>query len=199
MNHRRLITDLDVWDHAFPFCPRCRQAMERRRAGGALRPVCPACGFVQYINPAPGAGVIIMREDRVCLVRRRFEPRRGQWTLPIGFMEWGEEIQDTAVREAWEETGLDVAVDSTFGVYTGVLPPNLAVVVAIFRARETGGELRAGDDAAEVGFYPLDAPPGAIAFGIHRHVLRELRAEYGIPDPDDVSDPGGGASDEPEP
>jgi len=180
---RNPVTRLDALDQAYPYCPRCRHAMERELEGGLLRPVCPSCGFVQYINPAPGVGVVILRDDTLCLVQRRFEPKAGQWTLPVGFMEWGEEAQTTAIREAKEETNLDIELTGIFGVYTGVLPPNFAVVVTIFRAREIGGELRAGDDAAAAGFYPLDAPPGPIAFAIHREVLRELRAERGIAEP----------------
>ena len=41
-----------------------------------MRPVCPACGFVQYLNPAPGAGVVLFRDRKICLVRRKFEPKR---------------------------------------------------------------------------------------------------------------------------
>jgi hypothetical protein len=59
------------------------------------------------------------------------------------------------------------------------------VVVTIFRARERGGTLQAADDAADAGFFPLDAPPGPIAFAIHRRVLQELRAELGIAEPDE--------------
>jgi ADP-ribose pyrophosphatase YjhB (NUDIX family) len=175
----RRVEDLDPSDQAYAYCPRCRTALVRRKEGGLARPACPACGFVQYINPAPGAGIVLMRGDRICLVKRRFEPRKGQWTLPIGFQEWNESIETAAVREAKEETGLDIALDEIFGVYSGVLPPDRAVVVTIFRAREVGGALRAGDDAAEVGFFPVMAPPGPIAFGIHRRVLRELSEQRG--------------------
>ena len=67
--------------HAFSFCPRCRGDMHLVPEGGKQRPTCRNCGFVQYLSPAPGVAVIIFREDRVCLVRRRFEPKQGEWTL----------------------------------------------------------------------------------------------------------------------
>jgi ADP-ribose pyrophosphatase YjhB (NUDIX family) len=173
------VNRLDAFDHAFPYCPRCRHGMGRAREGGTERPVCPACGFVQYINPAPGAGVALLRGENICLVQRRFAPKAGQWTLPIGFMEWGETVRQTAIREVREETGLAVELTGVQGVFTGVLPPNYAVVVTIFRARELGGTLCAADDAADAGFFPLDAPPGPVAFAIHRRVLQELREELG--------------------
>ena len=168
---------LDENPHVFRFCPSCGAEMGRRSDGGMERPACPACGFIQYLNPAPGAGVVLLRGGRVCLVRRKFEPRRGQWSLPTGFMEWDEDVRETAVREAREETGLEVALEGVYAVETGVLPPDIPVLVVFFRATEKGGRLAAGDDAAEVGFFPLDDLPDPIAFGAHRRVLARLRKE----------------------
>ncbi len=175
----------------FAFCPYCRTALEDRDEGGRPRRYCPACGYTQYLNPAPGAGVIIMRGKQVCLVQRKYPPRQGLWTVPTGFMEWDETIGETAVREVKEETGLDVELTALHEVETGVLPPNQPVLVVFFTARECGGELAAGDDAAAVGFYPLDALPGPIAFGAHRRVLAELASGQGI-----ILDPTGGAAGE---
>jgi len=165
--------------HVFRWCPQCRTAMDRRREGGTERPVCPACGLVQYLNPAPAAGIVLLREGRVCLVRRRFAPRQGEWSLPTGFMEWGESPAETARREALEETGLEVELTGLYAVEAGVLPPDTPVVVIFYRAAETGGRLVAGDDADEVGFYALDELPGPIAFAAHRRVLALLRREAG--------------------
>ena len=67
--------------------------MGRQMEGGHERPACSACGFVQYMNPAPGAGVIVMRGDTVCLVKRKFEPKKGEWCFPTGFMEWDEDVR----------------------------------------------------------------------------------------------------------
>jgi ADP-ribose pyrophosphatase YjhB (NUDIX family) len=128
------------------------------------------------MNPAPGAGVILWRDGKVCLVQRKFAPKVGQWTLPTGFMEWDEDIETTAIREAKEETGLDVELRGVFAVHNGLLPPDTPVVVIFYDAVETGGELEAGDDAAEVGFFALDHLPGPIAFAAHRKVLRALGA-----------------------
>jgi ADP-ribose pyrophosphatase YjhB (NUDIX family) len=132
---------------------------------------------VQYLNPAPAAGIVLTREGRVCLVRRRFEPKQGLWSLPSGFMEWGEAPTETACREALEETGLEVKLTGLYAVESGVLPPDTPVVVILYRAEETGGTLVAGDDADEIGFFALDDLPGPIAFAAHRRVLAKLRHE----------------------
>lgn len=163
--------------HAFKFCPHCRQSLTLRHEGGVDRPVCPDCGFVQYLNPAPGAGVILLRDQRVCLVKRKFEPKIGQWSLPTGFMEWDEDVRLTARREALEETGLEVQLTELFAVESGILPPDIPVLVIFYRAVECGGNLEAGDDAAEVGFFDLADLPAPIAFAAHRKVLTRLADE----------------------
>ncbi len=151
--------------------------MTSRRESGLLRPVCPACGHVHYLNPAPAAAVVLLRGSEVCLVRRRYPPREGQWTLPAGFMEYDERIEETAIREVAEETGLVIRLTGLHGVHTGQLPPDRPVLLVVYRGEITGGRLRAGDDAAAVGFYPPGAPPGPVAFSTHRRVLAELDAE----------------------
>lgn len=165
--------------HVFRWCPHCRAEMGRRIEGGIERPVCPGCGFVQYLNPAPGAGVVLFRGDRICLVRRKFPPKQGQWCLPTGFMEWDEDVHETAAREALEETGLTVRLEGVHAVETGILPPDIPVLVVFFNAVETGGTLQAGDDADAVDFFPLDDLPQPIAFAAHRRVLARLLEERG--------------------
>ncbi|MFH2053902.1 MAG: NUDIX hydrolase [bacterium] len=169
--------------HRFVFCPRCGCELGSRSEGGRERPRCFECGFVQYLNPAPGAGVILMRDGAVCLVRRKFPPRQGLWSLPTGFMEWDETVEETAVRETLEETGIEVRLTGLYAVETGMLPPDQPVLVVFYRAEEAGGELCAGDDAAEAGFFPLDDLPGPIAFAAHHRVLSRLAQEI-LPDSD---------------
>lgn len=171
------MSPLDDLARAYSFCPRCRTPMDVRPVGGRPRPACPRCGFVQFLNPAPGAGVILRRGQSVCLVERRFPPKQGQWTLPTGFVEWAEDVQETAVRETREETGLEVRLTRLFAVHSGILPPDRPVLVVFYEAEEIGGELQAGDDAARAGFFALDRLPGPIAFAAHRKVLRALGAD----------------------
>ncbi len=163
--------------HVFPYCPFCRAGMGVRLEGGTERPACPECGFVQYLNPAPGAAVIIRRGKKVCLVQRKFEPKKGMWTLPTGFMEWNEDAPLAAAREALEETGLVVKITRLHSVESGLLPPDIPVLVVFFQGKETGGQMVAGDDAAAVGFFDLDDLPGPIAFASHLKTLNSLGKE----------------------
>ncbi len=161
------------------FCPRCGGRLERRPREGRERLVCTACDDVVYENPVPAAGVIVFDDaGRLLWVRRALEPRRGLWTLPAGFVEYDEHVAQCAVREAREETGLDVAIERLFGAYMAMDDPRTRVVLLLYLARVTGGELRAGDDADDVGYFPLDAPP-PIAFRAHAEALEDLRREFG--------------------
>jgi ADP-ribose pyrophosphatase YjhB (NUDIX family) len=94
-------------------------------------------------------------------------------------MEYGEHPEATAVREVLEETGLEVKLDGVFGVYAGRDDPRTRAVLILYRGRIAGGALRAGDDASDVGFFPLARLPRPLAFRAHREALRDLRRTKG--------------------
>ena len=156
------------------FCTRCRARMRPRREHGVLRPTCPACGFIAYRNPAPACGVLLLQAGRILLARRAHEPRREAWGIPAGFMEYGEHPERTAVREALEETGLRIRLRGLFGVYAGRDDPRTRAVLILYHAVIVGGRLEAGDDASELGWFPLDRLPRPLAFRAHREALRDL-------------------------
>ncbi len=141
---------------------------------GVMRPTCPSCGFIWYRNPVPAAGVILVREGAVLLVKRKYEPRAGWWCLPAGFMEAGETPEQTAVRELQEETGVFAQLTGLFGVYAGFDDPRVRAVLILYTGVITGGDERAGDDAIELAWFPLDALPEELAFASHRQALAEL-------------------------
>jgi 8-oxo-dGTP diphosphatase len=159
------------------FCARCGGPMSLRRLEDRTRAVCERCGYVAYRNPAPAAGVVLVENGAVLLVRRKFEPRIGMWTLPAGFVEYDEHVAECAIRETKEETNLDVELDGLFGVYMAMDDPRVRVVLVLYRGRRVGGELRAGDDALEARFFSLDQTPKEIAFKAHEQALEDLRRQ----------------------
>jgi ADP-ribose pyrophosphatase YjhB (NUDIX family)/GNAT superfamily N-acetyltransferase len=148
--------------------------METADVGGRLREVCSTCGFILYRNPVPGAGVLVEMEEGIVLIQRGQPPFVGWWALPSGYIEADESVEQAAVRECKEETGLDVELLELFGVYSFPEGPVQSGIVIFYRARPVGGELRAGDDAQDVGVFTLDALPEQLAFRTHREVLRRL-------------------------
>ena len=64
--------------------------------------MCLKCGFVNYLNPKVVVGAVSTWEDKILLVKRAIQPQKGYWTIPAGFLETGETIEEGAVRETWE-------------------------------------------------------------------------------------------------
>jgi len=145
--------------------------METAEVGGRVREVCPACGFILYRNPVPGAGVLVEMEGGIVLIQRGQPPFVGWWALPAGYIEEDESVEQAAVRECKEETGLDVELLELFGVYSFPEGPVQSGIIIFYRARPVGGALQAGDDAQSVGVFPPDGLPEELAFRTHREVI----------------------------
>ena len=164
----------------YRYCPRCGNELSVRELDGHQRMVCLAdnCGFVFYQNPVPAAGAMVIKDDRILLVKRAHPPRIGWWCIPAGFMEWQEHPTETAVRELEEETGLKVRLKSFFEVYSGTDDPRANAVLILYLAEEAGGKLRAADDALEVRYFSFDELPKEIAFQAHRQALADYIERY---------------------
>jgi ADP-ribose pyrophosphatase YjhB (NUDIX family) len=147
----------------------------RRDDNGVRRPTCPGCGFIAYQNPSPAVGVVLPWEDGLLLVRRKFDPYAGRWSLPAGFMEYDEAPEETARRETLEETGLTVRIGPLLGAYRGADDPRVRVVLLVYLAEAVRGRPRPGDDASELRVFPLARPPAGLAFRSHRQALRDYR------------------------
>ncbi len=163
------------------FCPRCGNGLVRRAVEDAReRPVCPACGWIVYLNPPVAAGVIAARADgKIALVLRGENPGKGLWGLPTGFMEIDETAEQAARRECLEETGLEVELDELWGVWSYYHEAKkTAGVLVLYAARVVGGAPRAGSDTVEVKFLaPAEIDDTTLAFRTHREALARWRAE----------------------
>jgi 8-oxo-dGTP diphosphatase len=145
--------------------------MEEAEVAGRVRQVCPDCQFVLYRNPVPGVGVLVEMDGGVLLVQRGEDPFKGWWALPAGYIEADESVEQAAVRECREETGLDVELLELFGVGSFPEGPVQSGIIIFYRARPVGGELAAGDDAQDVSVFTADEWPENLAFRTHREVL----------------------------
>ncbi|MBK8198015.1 MAG: NUDIX hydrolase [Acidobacteria bacterium] len=111
-----------------------------------VRRICNRCNFVDYVNPKIVVGSVVTQGERILLCKRAIEPRKGFWTLPAGFMEEGESVEEGAMREAREEACAEIAIDRLLAVYS---VPRIAQVQVMFRA-ELRSEIAPGPESEEV-------------------------------------------------
>ena len=152
------------------YCLRCGCRLGEEERFGRARPVCPACGWIYFADPKVAAAVLVERGGDVLLVRRAYDPERGRWTLPAGFIDAGEDPRRAAERECLEETGLVVQVVALLDVLFGQDHPRGANIIIIYNADILSGVLQPGDDVDGAAFYARgNLPP--LAFSATRRVL----------------------------
>ncbi len=134
-----------------------------------------------YVAPALTADGLLLKGRDVLLVRRARAPFAGSWAIPGGFVDAGETVERACLREVVEETGLKGTIVGILGVYSapGRDPRGHTVTVA-YVLRVSGVVPVAGDDAAEARWWPIDAPPGDLAFD-HAGILADARAWLDAP------------------
>ena len=159
------------------YCPICAHELTEGEEGGRIRPMCDNCGYVHYVNPVPGVGLLIEMDGGIVLIQRGNPPHKGKWTLPSGFVEADESAEEAAIREAEEETGLKVEIIEMANINSFPEGPPVSGIMIFYRMRPIGGELRAGDDAvAAKVFQPNELP--AIPFRTHREMMAEWLEKY---------------------
>jgi ADP-ribose pyrophosphatase YjhB (NUDIX family) len=153
---------------AWRFCP--RDAAELVREPDRLR--CPVCGEQYWANSVPGAQAVIERDGRVLLGRRRFDPGRGRWDLPGGFLHEGEDAVAGLRREVREETGLEIELRGFLGCWNEPYWDR-NVLCLTWLARAGAGEEQAGDDLVELGWFAPDERPRGdeLAFPTFEEIL----------------------------
>lgn len=137
---------------------------------------CPHCGKVveKYRNPLPTVDIIVETEEGIVLIKRKNPPYG--WALPGGFVDYGESLEQAALREAKEETNLDVELLSQWGAYSDpARDPRHHTISVVFIARAEG-EPRASDDAAEVRLFNRSDLPEHLAFD-HGKILQDYLAK----------------------
>ncbi|NPA15589.1 MAG: NUDIX hydrolase [Deferribacteres bacterium] len=133
---------------------------------------CPECGYEieVYKNPIPTVDVIIETPKGIVLIKRKNPPYG--WALPGGFVDYGETLEEAAVREAKEETGLDVELIRQFHAYSDPnRDPRQHTITVVFIAKAEGTPV-AGDDAKEVGVFTRENLPRPLAFD-HGKILED--------------------------
>lgn len=136
--------------------------------------VCPSCGAAvkQYRNPVPTVDIIIERGSEIILIKRKNPPYG--WALPGGFVDYGESLEDAAIREAQEETGLTISNLKLLGCYSDPSRDSrMHTITTVFIATGTGIPC-AADDAVELQVFSIEALPSPLCFD-HAEILSDYR------------------------
>ena len=142
------------------YCSYCGHTIVSREQDGKSRDYCSQCKTFYYENPLPVASTIVINDAReVLLVKRKKEPYKGMWCLPIGFAESGEEVSQAALRELEEEAGITgeivrlIDVDTIDNDFYGCL------AIVTYEVKMTGGVVKPGDDASDAKYFPITDLP----------------------------------------
>jgi len=135
---------------------------------------CPACGekVKQYRNPIPTVDVIIELAEGIVLIERRNEPFG--WAIPGGFVDYGETLENAALRESREETSLTLSIEDLrlLGCYSDPTRDARSHNISTVYVAKATGEPKAGDDAAGLAVFPIDSLPQPLCFD-HGKILSD--------------------------
>ena len=140
------------------FCSACGSATEKKTPLGdhQLRDVCTVCGTVHYVNPKVICGALAVWDNKVLLCRRAIEPRYGLWTLPAGYMELFETMEQGAARETREEAEAEIEIEQLYCMYN---IPRIGQIYSLFKAKLINGQFGAGEESIESRLFAEDEIP----------------------------------------
>lgn len=142
------------------FCSQCGSPLKIKEVEGRKRNVCVNCGRIDYENPLPVAAALVLNEKReVLLVKRKNQPGKGLWCLPMGFAELNETIAQASLRELYEETGVQGRVVRLIAAKSAVTEEYGDLLIVTFEVEKTGGLETPCDDAEEAAYFPTGELP----------------------------------------
>jgi len=160
------------------YCSRCGGSILLQIPVGdnRLRHVCESCGEIHYQNPKIVSGCIPVWQDRILLCKRAIEPRKGFWTLPAGFLENGETVEQGAIRETREEACADITDRHLYGIYN---LPHINQVYMMFRGNLVSEDgFGVGEESLDVRLFDeTEIPWQDIAFKVIHLTLRRYLEE----------------------
>ena len=150
------------------FCPTCGAQLKSVHTEGQTNSSCSGCGRIIYYDPKVAATTVIGDNNQVLLVKRGNEPGYGLWSLPGGYVDRGEIVEEAAAREVFEETGLNINITRLIGVFS---QKNHPVIVIAFSGERISGELQTSDETLAVEFFDIDVLP-EMAFPRDQEIIK---------------------------
>ena len=159
------------------FCSDCAGEIqfETPQDDNRKRAVCRQCGTIHYSNPKVIAGCLPVWQDKVLLCKRAIEPRKGYWTLPAGFLENNESIEDGAHRETWEEAEAKVTGSELYTVFS---LPHISQIYVFYKGELIDGQYGVGSESLESAlFCESEIPWDNLAFPVITDTLKHYFAD----------------------
>ena len=132
---------------------------------------------IKYKIPSLTVDIFIYNENHeFILIQRKNPPFEGSWALPGGFVDYGEKTEDAAIREAKEETSIDIESVKLFNVYSDPdRDPRRHTVSIVYLAHGNFDDAKADDDAGDIGVFSFDDLKGLDLAFDHRMILEEVK------------------------
>ncbi|MDZ7360949.1 MAG: NUDIX hydrolase [candidate division KSB1 bacterium] len=162
----------------YRFCPQCGSplVLKKKSNGEQAYLTCSKCGFVHYNNPKPCVSAVIIRNGKVLLMKRAYEPFKNHWDYPGGFLESGENPQEGLRREVVEELKINVEIIDFLGIYPDTYGPEGDATLNIYYlCKISNGTIDPQAEVAEARWFVLNDLPQKLAFGHVKLVLDEWR------------------------
>lgn len=132
---------------------------------------------MKYKSPKITVDGIIIKDDEIILIKRKYEPYKNSWALPGGYVEYNEKTEDAIIREIFEETGIKTKINKLIGVYSDPKrDPRGHTISIIYELKIIKGKIKSGDDASEVDFFKFDNIPEKLSFD-HKKIISDYLKE----------------------
>ena len=132
---------------------------------------------MEYKSPSLAVDGVIIKDNRILLIKRKNDPYKEKWAIPGGFVEYGERTEDAVLREVKEETGLEAKIDKLVGVYSDPKrDPRKHVVSITYLLKDISGKEKEGDDAKEARWWGVNKLP-ELAFD-HKYIISDALKIY---------------------
>jgi 8-oxo-dGTP diphosphatase len=161
------------------FCLMCGSQMVSRKIEDRPREQCPQCGWIYYQQLKLGSAVLIEKDGNLLLLQRSYQPWKGSWNLPAGYVEVDETPAQAAVREVREETGLEVEISRLLNTYFFDDDPRGNGLLVLYRGIVVGGQLNGSGESTAHAYFSADSLPEDLCGAGHsRAILAWAQGEF---------------------
>ena len=160
-------------------CPFCGVKYDENNNDYPNSLQCSSCEKIFYNNPKPTAAGLLMKNNKIILVKRKSEPYKGYWGMPGGFLKYGENPSEGLAREIKEELSVDIDSSKMVDIFNISYPvtetDNLSLIVFVYETNFNNSldKIKVNDDAEEWALFDKESIPDNIAFPEQKEYLNK--------------------------